>query len=145
MSYEDTWAKAAEADSQITKHFDHWLDARPRPARHARLSPRKERGESGRKPALSPRLCRVGSDTTMGGEVGGRRQKLVSQRGCYWLVENQVEVEEWRASLEPRDRRRWQSPEVVMREYRRAKRPPAVQDPNAPKKEIGEGQSSARA
>ena len=25
MSYEETWAKAAEADSQIAKHFDHWL------------------------------------------------------------------------------------------------------------------------
>ena len=25
MSYEDTWATAAEADAQITKHYEHWL------------------------------------------------------------------------------------------------------------------------
>ena len=95
----------------------------------------KSGANPGRKPALSSRLCRVASNTTMGGEVGGRRQKLVSQRWLIGWSRTNQRSRQWRASLNERDRLRWSSPEVVMREYRRAKRPPAVQDPNAPKTE----------
>ena len=134
MSYEDTWATAAEADAQITKHYEHWLAlARGLHGMRAYL-----RAKSGANQDASPLYRRAYAEwlpTRPWAAKWAGDGKSSFRSAAYWLVENELEVEEWRASLAERDRLRWSSPEVVMREYRRAKRPPAVQDPNAPKKE----------
>jgi hypothetical protein len=134
VSYEETWAKAAEADSQIAKHFDHWLTL----ARG--LSGMREhlRAKSGANSDASPLYRRAYAEwvpTRPWAAKWAGPGKSSFRTACYWLVENQAEVEVWRAALDPRDRDRWQSPEVVMREYRKAKRPPAAETPDAPKKE----------
>jgi hypothetical protein len=134
MSFEDAWAKAAEADGEIAKHFEHWL------ALARGLSSMRDhlRVKSGANSDASPLYRRAFSEwvaTRTWAAKWASPGKSSFRTACYWLVENQAEVETWRATLNPHDRDRWQSPEVVMREYRKAKRAPAVQDPNAPKKE----------
>jgi hypothetical protein len=134
MSYEETWAKAAEADSQITKHFDHWLTlARGLSGMRDHL-----RAKSGANSDASPIYRRAYAEwvpTRPWAAKWSSPKKSSFRTACYWLIENEAEVETWRASLDPLDRDRWQSPEVVMREFRKAKRPLVAQDPNAPKKE----------
>lgn len=134
MSYEETWAKAAEANSQIAKHFDHWLTL----ARG--LSGMREhlRAKSGANSDASPLYRRAYAEWVPARPWAAKWAgpgKSSFRAACYWLVENQAEVETWRASLEPRDRDRWQSPEVVMREYRKTKRSAVAQAPDASKTE----------
>jgi hypothetical protein len=130
MSYEETWAKAAEADSQIAKHFDHWLTL----ARG--LSGMREhlRAKSGANSDASPLYRRAYAEWVLTRAWAAKWAgpgKSSFRTACYWLVENQADVEVWRAALDPRDRDRWQSPEVVMREFRKAKRPPVAEtDPS---------------
>jgi hypothetical protein len=131
MSYEETWAKAAEADSQITKHFDHWLTlARGLSGMRDHL-----RAKSGANSDASPIYRRAYAEwvpTRPWAAKWSSPKKSSFRAACYWLAANQAEVETWRASLDPRDRDRWQSPEVVMREYRKAKRPAKpVEEPTA--------------
>jgi hypothetical protein len=126
MSFEDTWAKAAEADGQIAKHFEHWL------ALARGLSSMRDhlRAKSGANSDASPLYRRAFAEwvaTRQWAAKWASAGKSSFRAACYWLAANQAEVETWRAKLDPRDRDRWQSPEVVMREYRKAKRPPAAE------------------
>ena len=134
MSYEETWAKAAEADSQIAKHFDHWLMLA-----HGLSGMREHlRAKSGANSDASPLYRRAYAEwvpTRPWAAKWAAPSKSSFRAACYWLVENQAEVEAWRAALDPRDRDRWQSPEVVMREYRKAKRPAVAEAGSTPKLE----------
>ena len=131
------------ADSQIAKHFDHWLTL----ARG--LSGMREhlRAKSGANSDASPLYRRAYAEWVPARPWAAKWAgpgKSSFRAACYWLVENQAEVEAWRASLEPRDRDRWQSPEVVMREYRKTKRLRRRSSPRRVKDGDGEGQPSAR-
>lgn len=121
MSYEETWAKAAEANSQISKHFDHWLAiARGLNDMRAYLL-----AKSGANKEASPLYRRAYAEwvpTRSWAAKWAGTEKSSFRTACYWLAENQAEVEAWRAALDPRDRDHWHSPEVVMREYRKAQR-----------------------
>jgi hypothetical protein len=45
------------------------------------------------------------------------RNKSSFRSACYWLVEHEAEVAEWRAGLDEADRLRWNYPETVKKRF----------------------------
>ena len=87
MSYEETWAKAAEADSQIGKQYEQWLAiARGLHGMRAFL-----RDKSGANLDASPLYRRayngVDPDSSVGGEMGGQGKEFVSR--CLLLADRE--------------------------------------------------------
>jgi hypothetical protein len=133
MSYEETWAAAAEADTQIAKHFEHWLAL----ARGLHDMREHLRARSGANTDASPLYRRAYAEWIPARPWAAKWSgdgKSSFRAACYWLIENQTEVETWRASLSERDRDRWQAPETLMREYRKSEKARAATPGEPPTK-----------
>ena len=124
FNFEEVWREAAAADARIGKHFGDWVAlARGLHGMKAHLL-----AISGANSETSPLYRRAYEKWVPTREWASKRagpNKKSFRSACYALVDNLDAINAWRAELAERDpgsRDRWQHPEVVMREWRKAQK-----------------------